>query len=330
MVQVIDIFRNVVFQKKEEGLYLSGNSLNLFGPKNKFRKFCYIIGESNIVQVLVLLMIVLQTVTLAIADPLSDPNSNFNKILFKIDAAISAAFILESVFKIIARGFLFNGQYSYLKSGWNQLDFSVVILSILSLLSVDTISSTKVLRNLRVVRPLRMITKNKGLKISLQSLANSLKSLLNISIITLFSYFVWGIFGVNFFKGLYFYCHSKHQSGDPWTQMLSEIRTKWECHNSGGEWIKHKNNFDNVLIATMSLYQIATTEGWYELMLKSVDGTEVDVVPKENSNTPATLYFVAFIFIGGQFILNIFQGIVISTYLKEKERLTNNQNLTEM
>ena len=65
-------------------------------------------------------------------------------------------------------------------------------------------------------------------------------------------------------------------------------------------------------------------------MLKSVDGTEVDVVPKENSNTPATLYFVAFIFIGGQFILNIFQGIVISTYLKEKERLTNNQNLTEM
>ena len=119
MVQVIDIFRNVVFQKKEEGLYLSGNSLNLFGPKNKFRKFCYIIGESNIVQVLVLLMIVLQTVTLAIADPLSDPNSNFNQILFKIDAAISAAFILESVFKIIARGFLFNGQYSYLKSGWN-------------------------------------------------------------------------------------------------------------------------------------------------------------------------------------------------------------------
>ena len=80
----------------------------------------------------------------------------------------------------------------------------------------------------------------------------------------------------------------------------------------------------------MSLYQIATTEGWYEMMLNSVDATEVDLVPVENSNRVATLYFVAFIFIGGQFMLNIFQGIVISTYLKEKERLTNNQNLTEM
>ena len=219
MVQVIDIFRNVVFQNKEEGLYLSGDSLYLFGPNNKFRKFCYIFSESNMVQVIIFLLIVLQTVTLAIEDPLSDPNSNFNQILFKIDAAISAIFIFESVLKIIARGFLFNGQYSYLKSGWNQLDFSVVILSILSLVSLPIINSTKVLRNLRVLRPLRMITKNKGLKISLQSLANSLKSLLNISIITLFSYFVWGIFGVNFFKGLYFHCHSKHQSGEPWTNL---------------------------------------------------------------------------------------------------------------
>jgi hypothetical protein len=66
------------------------------------------------------------------------------------------------------------------------------------------------------------------------------------------------------------------------------------------------------------------------MMLKSIDATEIDYVPLENSNPPATLYFVAFIFIGGQFVLNIFQGIVISTYLSEKENLTNNQNLTEM
>ena len=56
----------------------------------------------------------------------------------------------------------------------------------------------------------------------------------------------------------------------------------------------------------MSLYQIATTEGWYEMMLNSVDATEVDLVPVENLNRVATLYFVAFIFIGGQFMLNIF------------------------
>jgi hypothetical protein len=61
-----------------------------------------------------------------------------------------------------------------------------------------------------------------------------------------------------------------------------------------------------------------------------VDATDIDFMPKENNNRIAILYFVIFIFIGGKFVMNLFQGIVISTYLKEKERLTNNQNLTEM
>jgi hypothetical protein len=37
-----------------------------------------------------------------------------------------------------------------------------------------------------------------------------------------------------------------------------------------------------------------------------------------------------FIFIGGLFVLNLFQSIVISTYLNEKEKLSNNHLLTEM
>jgi hypothetical protein len=42
------------------------------------------------------------------------------------------------------------------------------------------------------------------------------------------------------------------------------------------------------------------------MMLKSVDATDIDYVPKENNNRPAILYFVGFIFIGGQFVINIF------------------------
>lgn len=44
----------------------------------------------------------------------------------------------------------------------------------------------------------------------------------------------------------------------------------------------------------------------------------------------SSIYFIVFILIGGLFTLNLFQGVVISTYLNEKEKLSNNQELTEM
>jgi len=164
---VVDIFNNVVLKREGGNDFLRGNSLFLFGPENKLRKICFKLSESYLLSALIFLMIVLQTVTLALTEPLSDPSSDFNLILYKIDIVISGVFIFEFCLKIVSRGFLFNGEYSYLRSGWNQLDFLVVILSVVSLVVIENISSPKVLRNLRVVRPLRMITKNKGLKIAM-------------------------------------------------------------------------------------------------------------------------------------------------------------------
>jgi Ion transport protein len=146
--------------------------------------------------------------------------------------AISFYFVFECLLKSIGRGFIFNGQYSYLRDGWSQLDFIVVIMSLLSFYNYESIKATKILRNLRVIRPLRMITKNKGLKIAVESLANSIKGIVNITIFTLFTYFVFGIIGVNFFKGLFFYCFTDHLGN-----QIPNIDTKWDCISIGGEWI---------------------------------------------------------------------------------------------
>lgn len=47
-------------------------------------------------------------------------------------------------------------------------------------------------------------------------------------------------------------------------------------------------------------------------------------------NTAAEAYFIVFILIGGLFTINLFHGVVISSYLNEKEKLSNNHLLTEM
>lgn len=44
---------------------------------------------------------------------------------------ISGIFVAEGIFKIIAYGFYF-GETAYLKDSWNILDFSIVIVSILT------------------------------------------------------------------------------------------------------------------------------------------------------------------------------------------------------
>jgi hypothetical protein len=125
-----------------------------------------------------------------------------------------------------------------------------------------------------------MITKNKGLKIAVESLANSVKGIINITILTVLVYFVFGILGVNFFKGLYYKCYTSHLHKDITSNLVGSIDTKWDCISSGGEWIKRKNRFDNVFNGAFVLFQISTTEGWYDVMMQAVDSTEIDYVSR--------------------------------------------------
>ena len=65
--------------------------------------------------------------------------------------------------QIIALGFIAHPG-AYLRSPWNQLDFVVVITSIISTASpTNHVAILKALRLLRVLRPLRMISKLKVL-----------------------------------------------------------------------------------------------------------------------------------------------------------------------
>jgi hypothetical protein len=50
-----------------------------------------------------------------------------------IDYFITAIFTVECILKVISYGFVRNGEDSYLRSGWNILDFLIVVVSLVSL-----------------------------------------------------------------------------------------------------------------------------------------------------------------------------------------------------
>lgn len=73
---------------------------------------------------------------------------------------------------------------------------------------------------------------------------------------------------------------------------------------------------------------MSTTEGWVAVMHLGIDSRGLDLQPKENNNRAYSLYFIMFIIIGSFFILNLFVGVVISTFNLEKENLGKNYLLT--
>ena len=221
---------------------------------------------------MILFFIIFSTITLAIENPLNDPSGKLYEVLGYMDIALTAIFALEMVLKIISFGFIFNGKKSYLRNSWNIIDFTIVTFSLIDL-SADNLELGifKVLRLLRVLRPLRIISKNEGLKISIGALIIALPQVFNVLLISGLFFLIFGILGLNYFKGIFFSCNKEGivDSG------LS-IVTKWDCYNLGGSWKNSVYNFDDIMHSMQTLYGMANPVGWAAFMYSAVNSTGQD------------------------------------------------------
>jgi hypothetical protein len=244
-----------------------------------------------------------------------------NQLLFKIDVTLTCIFTLEAVMKIVAFGFVMNGELSYIRNPANVIDFLVVIVSILSIIvhgSVD-LGVLKVFRLLRILRPLRMISKNEGLKLSILSLFESMPQILNVILVSFLFFLIFGIIGVNYLKGQYYYCD--YESLKPREKFpISLIKNKWSCGDAGGIWRNYLLSFDNIFEAVVTLFTLANRVGWVDLMFRAVSTSGVDNEPIKNNRPAFKIFFFVFIIIASFFVLNLFVGIVIATYNREKEK----------
>lgn len=107
--------------------------------------------------------------------------------------------------KIVAFGLFFNRNVAYLKNGWNVIDITVVVISLISFgITGDKLKIIKIFRLFRVLRPLRVISRNKGLRIGIQALFMAVPNIINVIIVSLLFYIIFGIIGVNYFKGQFY------------------------------------------------------------------------------------------------------------------------------
>ncbi|XP_055366914.1 voltage-dependent T-type calcium channel subunit alpha-1H isoform X2 [Betta splendens] len=309
-------------------------TLYLFSPENQLRVWCQGLISHRMFDHVVLVFIFLNCITIALERPDIQAHSGERIFLSVSNYIFTVIFLAEMAIKVVALGFCF-GKQNYLQSSWNILDGLLVFVSLVDILVSLAYTSgnrilgiLRVLRLLRTLRPLRVISRAPGLKLVVETLITSLRPIGNIVLICCAFFIVFGILGVQLFKGKFYHCEGLD---------TKNITNKSDCEQANYRWIRRKYNFDNLIQALMSLFVLSCKDGWVNIMYDGLDAVGVDQQPVRNHNPWMLLYFISFLLIVSFFVLNMFVGVVVENFHKcrqdqeeEEARLREEKRLKMM
>ena len=152
-------------------------------------------------------------------------------------------------------------------------------------------------------RPLRMISRVPGMKRVVNALLSSIPCIMNVFLVCSLIFLIFGIIGVNLFKGRLFYCDMSKLAPEVIDALEAEygfsslsfkkLFSKDECLAHQGVWTQQHRHYDSVLKSAMTLFEISTTEGWQNIMFQGVDATEIGYHPVENWNRGYIAFFIS-------------------------------------
>ncbi|KAK5599939.1 Voltage-dependent L-type calcium channel subunit alpha-1D [Crenichthys baileyi] len=303
---------------------------------NPIRRACISLVEWKPFDIFILLSIFANCVALAIYIPFPGDDSNStNQELETVEYAFLIIFTIETFLKIIAYGLVMH-QNSYVRNGWNMLDFVIVIVGlfsvVLEMITKDADSGgqtggkpggfdVKALRAFRVLRPLRLVSGVPSLQVVLNSIIKAMVPLLHIALLVLFVIIIYAIIGLELFIGkMHATCYVIKTGAlaeeEPGPCAVSGhgrrclvngtiCREGWQGPNNG------ITNFDNFLFAMLTVFQCITMEGWTDVLYWMNDAMGFEL---------PWVYFVSLVIFGSFFVLNLVLGVLSGEFSKEREK----------
>ncbi|XP_074500847.1 voltage-dependent L-type calcium channel subunit alpha-1D isoform X2 [Sebastes fasciatus] len=303
---------------------------------NPIRRACISLVEWKPFDIFILLSIFANCVALAIYIPFPGDDSNStNQELETVEYAFLIIFTIETFLKIIAYGLVMH-QNSYVRNGWNMLDFVIVIVGlfsvVLEMITKDADSGgqsggkpggfdVKALRAFRVLRPLRLVSGVPSLQVVLNSIIKAMVPLLHIALLVLFVIIIYAIIGLELFIGkMHATCYVRQTGAlaeeEPTPCAVSGhgrhcllngtfCREGWQGPNNG------ITNFDNFLFAMLTVFQCITMEGWTDVLYWMNDAMGFEL---------PWVYFVSLVIFGSFFVLNLVLGVLSGEFSKEREK----------
>eukprot|EP00397_Hematodinium_sp_SG-2012_P000464 GEMP01000464.1.p1 GENE.GEMP01000464.1~~GEMP01000464.1.p1 ORF type:complete len:1850 (+),score=300.04 GEMP01000464.1:241-5790(+) len=176
----------------------------------------------------ILISICLSSILMAFQTPLDEPNTTTANVFYYVNITFSIIFTIEMVLKMIAFGIFFQvnpDRPAYMLVSWNLLDFVVVSVSWIDILGPSNLASLKTLRILRALRPLRLISRNKNLKLVVDTLFKAVPELANLFIVGCLFFLIFGLGAISYFKGGFYSC---------WDNALTEPLNYKDYENTNG------------------------------------------------------------------------------------------------
>uniref|UniRef100_A0A8C9WB04 Voltage-dependent calcium channel type A subunit alpha-1 n=1 Tax=Scleropages formosus TaxID=113540 RepID=A0A8C9WB04_SCLFO len=277
----------------------------------------FIFAEDNIVRkyYMILATIIANCIVLALEQHLpGEDKTPMSKRLEKTEPYFIGIFCFEAGIKLVALGFVFH-KGSYLRNGWNVMDFIVVLSGILATAGahMNIPVDLRTLRAVRVLRPLKLVSGIPSLQIVLKSIIKAMVPLLQIGLLLFFAILMFAIIGLEFYSGkLHHTCLPS-----PDLEFACGVRKCPDKYDCNGTWIGPNDGitqFDNILFAVLTVFQCITMEGWTAVLYNTNDA----LGPQWN-----WVYFIPLIIIGSFFVLNLVLGVLSGEFAKERERVEN-------
>jgi hypothetical protein len=163
-------------------------------------------------------------------------------------------------------------------------------------------------RALRALRPLRILSRAKGLKLVLATLARAVGPVLNTVAIALTAFFVAGIMSVQILGGRMMYCSDIH------------VHSQFDCvgvdHHTGQErlWLPRQLQYSWIGSAMLSMFILASQDNWEMHMYAGIDATHKGQGPIANNRPETGVFYLAIMVIASFFVMQLFVGVFIDTF----------------
>eukprot|EP01065_Artemidia_motanka_P040131 TRINITY_DN4976_c0_g3_i1.p1 TRINITY_DN4976_c0_g3~~TRINITY_DN4976_c0_g3_i1.p1 ORF type:complete len:2745 (+),score=778.15 TRINITY_DN4976_c0_g3_i1:71-8236(+) len=306
-------------------------SLGLFPEESPVRQTLSRIVRTESFDAFVTVLIFLNMIFIAIDNPeMEDSQPEIHQAIQTTDIVFAVLFVLECTAKIIVHGF-WKGEYAYCNDKWNVVDLVVAVTAFIGIF-------VRTVRFFRALRTIRLIVRILEVRLMVEWLFLTLPRVASTVQLLFFFILTWAILGVQFFKGAYGQCNNNlvHEEQNCTGEFVFNESTAFGTREvvKTMQWETFDNDFDNTLTAMFSLFIMAIGDDWASLMYAGMDATASNpkvghrTGPSYNNRPYMSLYFVIFVVVGQFFLMNLFVGVLINTFVKTKERETGQAELS--
>jgi len=173
-----------------------------------------------------------------------------------------------------------NKFFHFFRKGWNNFDFVIVAISLIPLESTDVVLLGRLLRVFRVMRLITFIPEFRKI---IETILNAIPQVSYVSLFMFIEMYIFAAIGSILFAEI-----------DP-------------------------NNWENIGLSMLTLFQVATGEAWPDLLAATM------------AQKPYSwIYFVIFIILNTFILLNLIVGVIVDLVANDEEEASRERILEEI